>query len=339
MSSRNWLNWPVNSNQKDRRDEEDRRDEVDRRDEGGHPQPPRHSQHTQPPVRSQHAQPRSHLPPSQPAPPPYDPRQTQKHVYQSQPYVQPQPQQAANYRTPQAYGGSVRDSERVNRQFTAAGPAPAHHHGVPAMEAWVDYQPRHATSEHPATGGALHAPRGALVAHAQEDRGRSLQETYAATGLVTASRGVPATENRADNHSGRSSYPHTSPAVDTEPSAHRLRIHFTGEAERQLVELEQKDPRYRGSAREQHENAIVEYAKKHKPGAKRANVRKVAHVGGTNSAEGEHQTVSFKGGPGEDGKGVHIPMPPRSLGRDVAGPSAPPTTRELPNAATYRQHR
>lgn len=82
------------------------------------------------------------------------------------------------------------------------------------------------------------------------------------------------------------------------------------EAEKQLIELEQNNPCYRGRARELHAAAVIKYARENKPGARRANIRKVAHTGGTNPDATEHLTVSFKGGRNENGHGVHIAMAP-----------------------------
>ncbi|EKM54809.1 uncharacterized protein PHACADRAFT_258925 [Phanerochaete carnosa HHB-10118-sp] len=136
----------------------------------------------------------------------------------------------------------------------------------------------------------------------------------AAESPLPSSRSVPAASHSRSPAevlpNGSSSAP-ISDAETIAPQSPSLKIHFTEQAKQQLADLERSDPRYRGRAREMHEEAIMDYAKEHKPKAKRANVRKVAHTGGMNPTEGEHQTVSFKGGPGEDGNGVHIPMPPR----------------------------
>lgn len=56
-------------------------------------------------------------------------------------------------------------------------------------------------------------------------------------------------------------------------STQGLKVHFTKEAEKQLEDLERNDPRYRGHAREMHVQAVEDYAKVHKPDAKRANIR------------------------------------------------------------------
>ncbi|KIP04138.1 hypothetical protein PHLGIDRAFT_206740 [Phlebiopsis gigantea 11061_1 CR5-6] len=73
-----------------------------------------------------------------------------------------------------------------------------------------------------------------------------------------------------------------------------LRVHFTSTVKEKLDERELQD----------HEKIVKKFAQANYPNARRVNVRKEAHVGGSNPLEPEHITASIKGP--RLNKSVHI---------------------------------
>lgn len=70
-------------------------------------------------------------------------------------------------------------------------------------------------------------------------------------------------------------------------------ILWTGPAARELAALPDH-PRFKGDKKAWHERKVRRDAAKNMPYATRARIRKPTHIGGVNSTEREHITVTYK---------------------------------------------